>query len=55
MDGREHGVEPDAGELLVLMTDGAHHLYKRTSEIQTLPSERMAIVFPWAGRHYGTV
>ena len=53
MDGREHPVEPSAGELLVLMTDGAQHLYERTSSVQALPDGRMAAVFAWQGRHYG--
>jgi hypothetical protein len=55
LDGREHAVEPNAGELLVLMTDGARHLYERTSEFQTLPTGRIAIVFRWRGRHDGPV
>jgi hypothetical protein len=55
MDGREHTVETAAGELLVLMTDGAQHLYERTSEVQGLPAGPMAVVFRWKGRHYGTV
>jgi hypothetical protein len=37
IDGREYGVQAHVGELLVPMSEGARHLYERTSEIQDLP------------------
>jgi hypothetical protein len=52
MDGRKLAVEPSAAELLVLMTDGAQHLYERTSSAQKLPDGQTVPVFRWRGRHY---
>jgi hypothetical protein len=53
MDGIEHPVEDDTTELCIVMTDGAQHRYRRTTEMQSLPDGRMAVVFEWAGRYYG--
>lgn len=53
MDGREHTIEGDAGELCVVMTDGQQHRYVRTDDLQLLPDGRSALVFQWTGRYLG--
>jgi len=53
MDGREHPIESDTGELSVAMTDGQQHLYVRTDEVQHLPNGQLGVVFVWTGRYYG--
>jgi hypothetical protein len=53
MDGREHPIGEDTDELCVVMTDGQQHRYLRTAGRQALPGGRSALVFEWAGRHYG--
>jgi hypothetical protein len=53
MDGREHPIAPDTGELCVVMTDGQQHRYVRTGDVQTLPDGRTALVFGWHGRDHG--
>jgi hypothetical protein len=52
MDGREHPVQRDTDELLVLLTDGQHHQYERSGTLEKLPSGRVAPVFQWRGRSY---
>jgi hypothetical protein len=54
MDGQEYPIEGDAAELCVVMTDGQQHCYRRTEDVQPLPDGRLAVVFDWAGRYYGT-
>jgi hypothetical protein len=53
-DGREHPIQSDPEELLVLMTDGQQHRYQRTAQVQSLPDGRTALVFEWKGRWYGS-
>jgi hypothetical protein len=53
LDGREHLVDPGAGELRVAMTDGQQHLYARTDITQSLPDGRTAVVYEWKGRRFG--
>lgn len=53
MDGQEHPIASDTSELCVVMTDGQQHRYVRTDQVQPLPDGRLAVVFDWAGRHYG--
>jgi hypothetical protein len=53
MDGREHLIETDTGELSVVMSDGQQHRYVRTDEVQRLPDGRLGVVFDWMGRYYG--
>ena len=53
MDGREHPVDSDAGEICVVMRDGQQHRYLRTQNVQVLPGRRSALVFDWTGRYYG--
>jgi hypothetical protein len=53
MDGREHSIEGEAGELCVVMTDGQQHRYVRTGELQVLSDGRSALIFEWTGRYYG--
>ena len=54
MDGQEHSTEGDTAELCVVMSDGQQHRYRRTEELQQLPDGRVAVVFDWAGRYYGS-
>jgi len=53
MDGREHVVEGEPGELCVIMTDGQQHRYVRTEDVQTLPGGQNVLVFDWTGRYFG--
>jgi hypothetical protein len=53
MDGREHSIEDETGELCVVMTDGQQHRYVRTDNLQVLPDGRSALVFEWTGRYFG--
>jgi hypothetical protein len=53
LDGREHPIEEDTGELRVVMTDGQQHRYVRTLERHALRGGRSALVFVWAGRYHG--
>jgi hypothetical protein len=53
MDGREHSIEGETGELCVVMTDGQQHRYVRTDNFQVLPDGRSALVFVWKGRTFG--
>jgi hypothetical protein len=50
MDGREHPVQRDTDQLLVVMTDGQRHQYERSGMLEKLPNRRMAPVFQWRGR-----
>lgn len=50
LDGREHRVEPDTAELLVVMEDGARHLYVASQRVQGLPNGRVLPVFEYRGR-----
>jgi hypothetical protein len=52
LDGREHPIEPDTDELLVVMTDGARHLYTACQRKQILPGGREVPVFEYRGRDY---
>ena len=54
LDGRQESVDSDAVELTVVMTDGQQHRYERTDMTQPLPDGRLARVFAWAGRYYGS-
>jgi len=53
MDGQEHPIERDTGELSVVMSDGQQHRYVRTDEVRRLADSRFGVVFDWAGRYYG--
>lgn len=52
LDGREHRVDPGTPELLVVMEDGARHLYVACDRIQALPDGRVLPVFEYRGRQY---
>lgn len=52
LDGREHRVEPETDELLVVMTDGARHLYAACQRSQMLPDGRVVPVFEYRCRSY---
>jgi hypothetical protein len=54
MDGQKHSTEGDTAELCVVISDGQQHRYRRTEELQQLPDGRVAVVFDWAGRYYGS-
>jgi hypothetical protein len=53
MDGQEHPIDDETGELCVVMTDGQQHRYVRTGQVEPLLDGRLAVVFDWAGRYYG--
>jgi hypothetical protein len=53
MDGQEHPIKSDTGELSVVMSDGQQHRYVRTDNIQSLPDGQSGVVFDWAGRYFG--
>jgi hypothetical protein len=52
LDGREHPVESNTAELLVVMEDGARHLYIVCDRVQALPDGRVVPVFEYRGRDY---
>jgi predicted alpha/beta hydrolase len=52
LDGREHPVEPETDELLVVMSDGARHRYVASQRVQALPDGRVVPVFEYRGRDY---
>lgn len=52
LDGREHPVESDTAELLVVMEDGARYLYIASERVQALPDGRVVPVFEFRGREY---
>jgi hypothetical protein len=52
LDGREHRVEPNATELLVVMEDGARHVYVACERVQALPDGRVVRVLEYQGRDY---
>lgn len=52
LDGREHPVEPDTTELVVVMDDGARHLYAACERVQRRPDGRLLPVFEYRGRDY---
>ncbi len=52
LDGREHHVEPDTVELLVVMEDGDSHLYVACHRVQALPDGRVVPVYEYRGRDY---
>ena len=52
LDGREHRVESDTTELLVVMEDGARHIYVACQRVQALPHGRVVPVFEYRGRNH---
>jgi hypothetical protein len=52
LDGRQHQVDSDAAELLVVMDDGARHRYVASSRVQRCPDGRVLPVFEYRGRDY---
>ena len=52
LDGKKHPVEPGTAELLVVMEDGARHLYVACDRVQALPDGRVVPVFEYRGREY---
>ena len=54
IDGQEHSAEGDTAELCVVMSDGQQHRYRRTEELQPLSDGRVAVIFDWVGRYYGS-
>jgi hypothetical protein len=52
LDGREHPVVPNTAELLVVMEDGARHLYVACDRVQALPDGRVVPVFEYRGRDH---
>jgi hypothetical protein len=52
LDGREHEVQPETTELLVVMEDGARHLFVASHRVQALPDGRVVPVFEYRGRDY---
>ena len=51
LDGRDR-LEPDTAELLVVMEDGARHLYVASHRVQALPDGRVVPVFAYRGRDF---
>ncbi len=51
-DGRVDPVEPDAAELVVIMSDGQHHRYRRCPDGRDTEG-RKVVVFEWDGRRFG--
>ena len=52
LDGREHQVEPGTEELLVVMEDGARHLYGACQRVERRPDGRLLPVFEYRGQDY---
>jgi len=52
LDGREHPVQANTDDLIVVMTDGARHRYVASDKVQTLADGRVASIFEYRGRHY---
>ena len=52
LDGREHSVEPDTTDLLVVMEDGSRYVYVGSQKVQMLPDGRVVPVFEYRGRDY---
>ncbi len=52
LDGREHSVEADTAELLVVMEDGSRYVYVACQRVQTLPDGHVVPVFEYRGRDY---
>ena len=52
LDGREHPVQVDTDDLIVVMTDGAQHRYVASDRVQTLADGPVASIFEYRGRHY---
>ena len=52
LDAKEHRLEPETAELLVVMEDGARHLYVASHRVQALPDERVVPVFEYRGRDF---
>lgn len=52
LDGREHQVDPDTGELVVVMDDGARHQYVSSRRVERRPDGRVLPVFEYRGREY---
>jgi hypothetical protein len=50
MDGSRRGVDVEAIELYVEMTDGQRHVYVRTDAFQATEDGNLALVFRWNGR-----
>ena len=51
LDGREHPVQVDTDDLIVVMTDGAQHRYVASDKVQTLTDVRVASGFEYRGRY----
>jgi hypothetical protein len=52
LDGREHRVDAGTTQLVVVMEDGARHLYAACESVQKRPDGRMLPVFEYQGREY---
>jgi hypothetical protein len=53
VDGQVEPLDPTTDQLLVVLTDGQRHTYKRTSEHTEVLNGQEAAVFQWSGRNYG--
>jgi hypothetical protein len=47
LDGREHPVQVDTAELIVVMTDGAQHRYVESATREALADGRVVPVFEY--------
>lgn len=52
LDGRLHHVGPVTTELVVVMEDGARHLYDASDNVQGLPDGRVVPVYEYRGREH---
>ena len=50
LHGREHHVDPDVAELLVVIEDGARHLYVACHRVQALADDQMVPVSEYRRR-----
>lgn len=52
LDGREHQVDPNTDELVVVMDDGARHLYSASERFELRSDGRVLPIFEYRGREY---
>ena len=52
LDGREHQVELDARELVVVMEHGDRYLYVVSQRVELRPDGRLLPVYEYRGRDY---
>jgi hypothetical protein len=52
LDGREHQLESDADQLVVVMEDGGRYLYVVAQRVELRPDGRLLPVYEYRGRDY---